>query len=318
MTEVHLCRACAEERGLVGVPATPKFSIADLLATMVDKMSTTEEERVGPVQCPTCGMHYSAFKETGRLGCADCYVAFQSKLRPLLRRIHGSTAPRRQASGPRRGRPVARPRPVAPARRPAARRRARGFRERSRDPRSHQRTREAAGRGGARPAGGMMDLETLARTPGPWLDGSGPRSDLVVSTRVRLARNLAGVPFSHRARDEQLVGVLGAVERAAAGRRRRSQGGGLLRMHELTPIDRQFLVERHLVSHELSDGARPRGLVRELERAPVGDGQRGGSRPAAGARARASSWPRRGPPPSTPTRSWSARSSTRSPTSWAT
>jgi protein arginine kinase activator len=36
-------------------------------------------------------MHYSAFKETGRLGCADCYVAFQSKLRPLLRRIHGST-----------------------------------------------------------------------------------------------------------------------------------------------------------------------------------------------------------------------------------
>jgi len=91
MTEVHLCRACAEERGLVGVPATPKFSIADLLATMVDKMSTTEEERVGPVQCPSCGMHYSAFKETGRLGCADCYMAFQSKLRPLLRRIHGST-----------------------------------------------------------------------------------------------------------------------------------------------------------------------------------------------------------------------------------
>ena len=91
MTEVHLCRACAEERGLVGVPATPKFSIADLLATMVDKMSTTEEERVGPVQCPACGMHYSAFKETGRLGCADCYTAVHSKLRPLLRRIHGST-----------------------------------------------------------------------------------------------------------------------------------------------------------------------------------------------------------------------------------
>jgi len=104
-----------------------------------------------------------------------------------------------------------------------------------------------------------MDLETLARSPGPWLDGSGPRSDLVVSTRVRLARNLAGVPFSHRARDEQLVGVLGSVERAAK-ESPSFEGGGLLRMHELTPIERQFLVERHLVSHELSDGARPRGL----------------------------------------------------------
>lgn len=91
MTEVHLCRACAEERGLVGVPVTPKFSIADLLASMVDKTSTTDEERVGPVQCPTCGMHFSAFEETARLGCADCYVAFKSRLKPLLRRVHGST-----------------------------------------------------------------------------------------------------------------------------------------------------------------------------------------------------------------------------------
>ena len=105
-----------------------------------------------------------------------------------------------------------------------------------------------------------MDLDDLARTPGPWLDGSGPRPDLVVSTRVRLARTLSGVPFSHRARDEQLVAVLGSVERAAEGAAS-FHGGGLLRMHEMTPIDRQFLVERHLVSHELSDGARPRGLL---------------------------------------------------------
>jgi protein arginine kinase activator len=58
---------------------------------MVDGMSSTDEEKIGPVQCPNCGMHYSTFRETGRLGCADCYNAFGSKLRPLLRRIHGST-----------------------------------------------------------------------------------------------------------------------------------------------------------------------------------------------------------------------------------
>src|SRR5436305_9469395 len=104
-----------------------------------------------------------------------------------------------------------------------------------------------------------MDLEPIFQQPSPWLDATGPHADLVLSTRVRLARNLVGVPFTHRARDEQLVSVLGAVERAAESAEVFA-GGGLLKMHELTPTDRQFLVERHLVSHELSDGARPRGL----------------------------------------------------------
>jgi|SRR5688572_8532820 protein arginine kinase activator len=90
MTEVHLCQSCANDKGLTGLPVQPKISMGDILAKMVDDMSPTEEERIGPVQCPNCGMHYSLFKETGRLGCADCYTAFGSKLRPLLRRIHGS------------------------------------------------------------------------------------------------------------------------------------------------------------------------------------------------------------------------------------
>jgi protein arginine kinase activator len=93
MTEVHLCQSCAQEKGITDTPGggTQKVTIADMIAGMIDKMSTTEEERVGPVQCPTCGLHYSTFKQTGRLGCAECYVAFASKLKPLLRRIHGST-----------------------------------------------------------------------------------------------------------------------------------------------------------------------------------------------------------------------------------
>ena len=104
------------------------------------------------------------------------------------------------------------------------------------------------------------NFEDLAAAPSPWLDGSGPHADLVVSTRVRLARNLANVPFTHRARDEQLQGVLTGVG-SAADRTPAFTGALVLRMDELGPIDRQILVERHLVSHELSDGARPRGIV---------------------------------------------------------
>lgn len=91
MSEIHVCERCSEERGMQSSSKKHQFDIADLLAGMADSMTSNEEARVGHVQCPRCGMPYSAFKETGRLGCADCYVAFQFQLRPLLRRIHGDT-----------------------------------------------------------------------------------------------------------------------------------------------------------------------------------------------------------------------------------
>ncbi len=103
-------------------------------------------------------------------------------------------------------------------------------------------------------------FEELLQHPSPWLSGTGPHSELVVSTRVRLARNLSEVPFTHRARDEQLQGVLMSVADAAA-HTQAFRGGFLLRMSELSTLDRQVLVERHLVSHELGDGARPRGVM---------------------------------------------------------
>jgi protein arginine kinase activator len=68
-----------------------KVTIGDLVAGMVDQSLGTDEAKVGRVQCPRCHMVYSSFKETGRLGCSECYTTFRTQLRPLLRRIHGST-----------------------------------------------------------------------------------------------------------------------------------------------------------------------------------------------------------------------------------
>ena len=103
-------------------------------------------------------------------------------------------------------------------------------------------------------------FEEVLNRPSPWLDGAGPQSDLVVSTRIRLARNLSGVPFTHRAREEQLQGVVASVSSAASSTNAFRESF-LLRMNEVGPLDRQILVERHLVSHELGDGARPRGIL---------------------------------------------------------
>ncbi len=105
-----------------------------------------------------------------------------------------------------------------------------------------------------------MKLVSLAQGLGRWLDGSGPSSDVVLSTRVRLARNLKEVPFTHRAREEQMAMVYSSVVSAV----RKTPGlvsSTALSMRELTPLDRQFLVERHLISHDLADNGRLRGLL---------------------------------------------------------
>ena len=112
---------------------------------------------------------------------------------------------------------------------------------------------------GAVPRPQPPSLDGMLAQPGPWLDGSGSKSEIVLSTRVRLARNLRREPFTHRAREDQLRGVLQRVERAAAAAPSLA-GGAFLPMHELAPLERRFLVERHLVSQELSEVARPRGL----------------------------------------------------------
>ncbi|MFI5370565.1 MAG: UvrB/UvrC motif-containing protein [Candidatus Eisenbacteria bacterium] len=113
MSEIHVCDRCAEEKGLQTTVAKPKFDIAELIAGLADTMTNTEEERVGRVQCPRCGLLYSSFKETGRLGCSECYQAFQFQLRPLLRRIHGDTrhkgrVPARDGQGVSRSRQLQR------------------------------------------------------------------------------------------------------------------------------------------------------------------------------------------------------------------
>ena len=104
-----------------------------------------------------------------------------------------------------------------------------------------------------------QSFEQLFQTSAPWWKGEGPHAEMVLSTRIRLARNLRDVPFTHRARDEQLHGVLSSVTSAVQSSAT-LQGGLMLKMQDCSAIDRQVLVERHLVSHELGDGARPRAI----------------------------------------------------------
>ena len=104
-----------------------------------------------------------------------------------------------------------------------------------------------------------MDLESLTRTSGEWLKATGPDSDIVMSSRIRLARNLAQFSFPGRADDvaraeiEELL--RSQIAKNPAGRRL-----NYISVSALSLIDRQMLVERQLISREHSEGQGQRGV----------------------------------------------------------
>ena len=67
-----------------------KTSLGSFLAAMGKGAEQLPAARTGDT-CPRCGATLQDFRETGRLGCADCYRTFETPLRDLLRRVHGST-----------------------------------------------------------------------------------------------------------------------------------------------------------------------------------------------------------------------------------
>ncbi|HTK43043.1 MAG TPA: UvrB/UvrC motif-containing protein [Gemmatimonadales bacterium] len=93
VTTLHLCERCAAEKGVESTATVEQNPFAKLVAASMGKASP-DLTLVGSGTrgaCPRCGATLQDFRESGRLGCADCWRAFEAPLRDLLRRLHGST-----------------------------------------------------------------------------------------------------------------------------------------------------------------------------------------------------------------------------------
>src|SRR3712207_5835423 len=102
-----------------------------------------------------------------------------------------------------------------------------------------------------------MNLDSLTHTSGEWLRGTGPESDIVISSRIRLARNIAAFPFSNRASAYQKAEIEGLM-RDRISKLDLEPKLEYLNIPGLSPLDRQFLVERQLISRELAAAEGPR------------------------------------------------------------
>jgi len=94
-----------------------------------------------------------------------------------------------------------------------------------------------------------MRFSTLLKKPAEWMRTPGPESDIVITSRVRLARNLVGHPFPGWARKEDRAIVMEDI-RPALEELSEMRDSFSEEMTKLSALEKQVLVERHLISRE--------------------------------------------------------------------
>jgi protein arginine kinase len=105
-----------------------------------------------------------------------------------------------------------------------------------------------------------MRLTNISHDINEWFSGSGPLADIVVSSRIRLARNLAGHKFLSQCSNTEKTAILNKLRDVLMTL---DLGDKIfyISVDKEPALNRHFLVERHLISRHLAFGKGPRGVV---------------------------------------------------------
>lgn len=106
----------------------------------------------------------------------------------------------------------------------------------------------------------MSLRDIIGKTLSEWMKGTGPEPDVVLSSRVRLARNLAGIPFPATANDDQRRHVVDLVESAARHHPTLAKAD-FVRLAEIPTLERQLLVEKHLISPQHAHDVKHKAVI---------------------------------------------------------
>lgn len=105
-----------------------------------------------------------------------------------------------------------------------------------------------------------MILDDPTRSTGEWLRGEGPLAEVVISSRVRLARNITQFPFLTSASTGQKSEIFRTIADQVIACADDPQAE-LIDVKEADDLDRQVLVERHLISRQQADAEGSRGVT---------------------------------------------------------
>ena len=105
-----------------------------------------------------------------------------------------------------------------------------------------------------------MKIEHLLSKPGHWLYGEGPENDIVISSRIRLARNITGFPFLVRSGEQDRT-LVREMLREIVPDLFPGKDTGFFDLQKFPGIDRLFLLERQLISREIAETDGPRAVI---------------------------------------------------------
>jgi len=106
----------------------------------------------------------------------------------------------------------------------------------------------------------MLNLTNIVDEGLSWLDGTGPHSDIVLSSRVRIARNIAGYHFQSGIGSYESLDIMKKVETTLSTRGYLKEGA-FIELADIDDIERKLLLERHLISRELLGQFKNSGLI---------------------------------------------------------
>lgn len=105
-----------------------------------------------------------------------------------------------------------------------------------------------------------MKLAKLAKRSGSWMKVEGPLAGIVISSRVRLARNLAGYPFLSRCDHQQKLEIQEFLHQQSSALKT-PEPLEYINIDEAEELDQQLLVERHLISRQHAEANGARGMA---------------------------------------------------------
>ena len=94
-----------------------------------------------------------------------------------------------------------------------------------------------------------MAIHNILTSSGEWMRGDGPHHQIVVSSRVRLARNLRSFSFPGWAKKTERLQILEAIKSQVEALPEMSDAFSVY-SQDLSALEKQVLVERHLISRE--------------------------------------------------------------------
>lgn len=92
--EMHLCEKCANELGIgnMNMNFDMPFDFSNFFGELLNEYNDGFMQTLAlpkTLKCEKCGLSFDDFVESGKFGCPSCYEAFEERIDPILKRLHG-------------------------------------------------------------------------------------------------------------------------------------------------------------------------------------------------------------------------------------